>query len=459
MLKLWRLCGILSGIGLESQLRIIVYYVLISKIDITKWSLKIHMKNTIKKFSEKFVNQKIQIINFAILILGTIISGIASIVPPFDTFLKDNNVYQMVCFFLIASIGLTVYSIFDRLSKIKPDNHLFHSVKSIDKILSRIDDDLIVDIYFGIDNELLLQQLLKFLKRHNDISSKYKIFIKTCLINSVNEESDLSLLNFNLSCNLPEMILIHSKHNNLDHITKSYFIRFSTNNDIEYLTLDSDDEIMQTLTENIFENVKSIHLSNLFISKTMRYIFESNSSSIANLIEKQYLEIYGRDTFFKYMIDIIQNSTSDIYAIDFIPPKFWIEHNYTHEYGLAHKSIDAIKKRIHIIDLDKINSLKKTEKDNEIKLYKEYAKFMKECQVQLYFLDVKYFDTAKYEKRGSLVVENECVFVAINPSDGAPLGEIDFNKEKVIKYKQRFDDCLGQARLSDDFIDNTLINI
>lgn len=418
------------------------------------------MKNWIKKIYDKCANQEIQIINSSILLLGATIAGVASIIPPFDTWLKSNNIYQMVSYFYIASIGLTVHSIFNRVGKIKPDDHVFHSVKSMDKILSRLDDDLAVDIYFGLDNEIILKQLLKFLKEHDYISFKYRIFIKTCLINSINEESDLSLINFNLSCNLPEMILINSKQNNLNSITNSYFIRCSTNNDIEFLSLNSDDEIMKTLTENIFENVKSIHLSNLFISKTMRYIFESNSSSLANLIENQYLEIYGRDTFFKYMIDIMQNSTSNIFAIDFIPPKFWLEHNYTHEYGLAHKSIGTdIKQRIHIIDLERISSLKKTEKDNEINLYKLYAAFMKECGVQLFFLDVKFFDTAKYEKRGSLVVENECVFVAINPSDGAPLGEIDFNIEKVLKYKQRFDDCLGHARLSDEFIDTTLSKI
>ena len=82
-----------------------------------------------------------------------------------------------------------------------------------------------------------------------------------------------------------------------------------------------------------------------------------------------------------------------------------------------------------------------------------------ECCVELFFLDHNKFDTQKYEKRGSLILENECVFVAINPSNGAPKGEIDFNPSTIKTYKDRFNDCKTHAEPADDFYRNTLSKI
>lgn len=411
------------------------------------------------KFTEKLVSRKIQIINVGVLLFCTVISAISSLIPPIDTYFKNNNIYVAICYVLATTIGLMVYSIFEYIHNVKPLDKSYRPVKELGKLLNRLDDDLTVNVYFGLDDIDLLDQLIFFLNTHTTISKQYHIYMRSCLIKQIRDENYFNEFNFYLSCNLPELILIHTNPQNNDS-AKSYFIRCSENNALEYIAIDSENDIIHTLSKNLFTHINSIYLSDPFISKAMPYIFDTNCSSLNNLISNKCLVVRGRDAFFKYMTDILKNFNSNVYAIDFILPRFWLEHNYTKEYGLAHKNIMGIKQRIHIIDIERIKTLNRQDKANEIEVYKNYAEFMKkDCNVQLYFLELSEFDSIKYEKRGSLILSKECVFVAINPSDGAPLGEIDFNVEKIESYMNRFDDCMKKAQAADDYIKNILTKI
>lgn len=413
------------------------------------------------KLTEKLVSQKIQNINAIVLLSCTLISAIVSLIPPIDNWFTENNIYIMVCYTLATSIGLMVFSIFERVNKIEPSGNHYKPLKEVGKLLNRLDDNICVDIYFGLDDQLLFNQLIDFLNLHTNISDKYHIYIKSHVISKINNENLFKSYNFNLSYDLPEIILIHAKHANPEDELQSYFIRYSQNNEFEYLSLDSKNEILLTLTKNFFNNVKSIYLSDSFISKAMKYIFETNSLELENLINNKCLEIRSRETFFKYMIELLKGFNSNIYAIDFILPKYWLNYNYNREYGLAHKGVTAkIKQRIHIVDLNRIKAMDPNKKIKEIESYVNYTNFMRnECGVQLFFLELDKFDSMKYEKRGSLVLENECVFVAINPSDGAPLGEIDFNDDKIKLYKERFNDCLKSAQEAEKFINEIFSKI
>ena len=416
------------------------------------------MKN---KFIEKIISRKIQSINAGVLLLCAVLSTFATLIPPIDSWLKDNNIYVMLCYLLATLIGAMVFSIFEHVCRLKPIENSYQPIKELGKLLSRLNDDLCVDVYFGLDDTALLNQLIEFLNRHISISSKYQIFIQSSMIGSIGNENYFSSYHFNLSCNIPNVILIHAKHNSYDNVAQSFFIRHSANGEFEYIAMDSEDEIMHTLTDIFFDHVKSIHLSDSFVSKAMRYIFDINCSTHNDLIDNKCLAIYGRDVFFKYMTDILENCTSNIYAIDFIRPEYWIDYNQTREYGLAHKDIKATEKqRIHIIDLESIKNLSDADKSKEIIIYNQYATFMRnDCGVQLFFLELSRFDSIKYEKRGCLILDNECVFVAINPGDGAPMGEIDFNVQKINKYKDRFDDCLKSAHPADEFLQNILSKV
>lgn len=367
----------------------------------------------------------------------------------------------MVCFVLATTVGIMVFSIFEHVYKIKPLENKYIPVKELGKLLSRLDDNLSVDVYFGLEDVSLLNQLIKFLDSHTTISNKYQIFIRSCMVTSITDEKIFSNYNVFLSCNLPKIILINAKQLNSTNSKQSFVIRSSISGDFEYIEIDSEDEITLTLMDNFFAHVKSIRLSDLFMSKTMNYIFETNCSTLSNLADKKCLEINSRDAFFKYMTDILKNCTSNIYAIDFIEPKYWLEHIYTREYGLAHKNVNSkTKQRIHIIDLDKIKKLSDKEKKELVNIYSDYISFMKnECGVDLFFLNLDNFDSERYEKRGSLILENECVFVAINPSVGAPKGEIDFNLATINRYIDRFNDCKKYAEPADDYYRNTLSKI
>ena len=421
-------------------------------------------KNT-NKFTDVIISKKIQSINIGILLGCTVISAIATIIPPVDMWLKNNNVYVMVCYILATSIGIMVYSIYEYVCRIKPFGNAYRPVKELGKLLSRLDDDLCVDVYFGLNDAFLLNQLIVFLEQHTSIASKYKVYIEYRLIDSIINENYFLDYHFNLCCNLPKLILVHAKQNDSNDTicneAQLFFVRCSAENEFEYIAVDSDDEIMLTLTDNFLYQVKSIHLSDSFISKSMRYIFDTKCSTLDNLISNKCLEIYSRDTFFKYMTEILTDFTSNIYAIDFILPHFWLEHNYTQNYGLAHKSVIAsVKQRIHIIDLEHIKALSELEKKKIVNDYSKYITFMRdECDVELFFLELSKFDCIKYEKRGSLILDDKCVFVAINPSDGAPMGTIDFNHQQITRYKRRFDDCLKIAQQADRFIQNILLKI
>lgn len=419
------------------------------------------MSRKYSTLTEKIVNKKIQAINAVILLTNTTISAIAAVIPPIDTWFEENNIYTMLCYALATSIGLMVFSIFECVTNIKPPENSYKQLKELGKLLSQLDDERHVDIYFGLKDVNLLNQLIDFLTQHTSISSKYQIYVESCMIANINDENCFSLYNFNICYNLPKIILINANQNNFNEQSQLFFIRCTEDNEFEYISLNPDDEIMFTLTNNFLSQVKSIHISDLFISQAMKYIFDANCLAINNLIDNKCLEIYGRDAFFKYMTDLLKSFTSSVYAVDFIPPKFWIDDKYTREYGLAHKSLTSIvKQRIHIIDLERINLLNKSSKLKEIENYKKYASFMKnDCGVQLFFLELSKFDSIKYEKRGSLILDSECVFVAINPSDGAPIGEIDFNTQKINYYKERFDECIKAARPADDFINEILLKI
>jgi hypothetical protein len=150
------------------------------------------------------------------------------------------------------------------------------------------------------------------------------------------------------------------------------------------------------------------------------------------------------------MADILKHFNSNLYAIDFIPPRFWLNDPYTKSYGVAHKGVIADKKqRIHIIDIKEIKHSLKEKRNKIINDYMNYISFMtNDCDIDLYFLDKVKFDVSKHEPRGSLVLDCKCVFVAINPSIGAPFGEIDFNPSIIKQYKERFEFYLSKAEKS-----------
>ena len=117
------------------------------------------------------------------------------------------------------------------------------------------------------------------------------------------------------------------------------------------------------------------------------------------------------------------------------------------KYAASHASAKGNKCRVHIYEKNNLGG-----GDWGIESYEGYAKCMKNAGVTLKFLDMSFFNRSKFETRGSLIIDQTIVAVAINPIDGAPFGELSYSDEIIRSYTERFNELWPIGEESDFFI-------
>ena len=412
-----------------------------------------------KNITEHLVTKKIQWINAVVLLSCTALSAVTTVIPPIKAWCLANNVYMMVCYVLATSVGLMVFSIFERIRKIEKEIQSdslieYISFESVKQQLSSFVNANKIYIYIGIRDNAFFKDLFEYLSTNKILSQKAHVHVVPFIIPDYDEKKFESL-NVYLTQSFGETIMFladgHENKNSIVVLQR----KNGSDNSFEGITTKKD-SIFTDMYKNIYFNnfdTNRLQIKSMFILQSLECILKHYNNRIDNIFSKKTVRLDSREQFYKQMCEILKNCSESLYAIDFMPPSFWINNYLTRQYGLAHKDVKgSIKKRIHIVDLDNIKKLNAEEKQRHIQDYQKYIVLMAECKVELYFLDYKNYDRQTYKVRGCIVLDEKCVFVAINPMEGIEYGNIDFNIEKINHYLGIFHNYYNIAISSEEFL-------
>ena len=412
-----------------------------------------------------FLKDYIQVVSFwlmCILAVGAVVLSILSATGILPWALV-RNVNIAILLVLITDIGLMVYTILEQVDrKLLPQDRDYKKEKSIKSFFLKIDGNLKVEVFLGLDNsKKIFTELISFLNsvqcnnRKCICKENFSIYVNYDMIENIPNGNHTFFLTYNLPKN--NLIITKSESNSIQDI---YYIKNNTPF-FEYVKLKRLDNILISIIDNFFNHIQTIKISDSFSANSMRYLFSSKCLVLDKLINDKFIQLESKEVFFTHMTDILNFYTGNLYAIDFIPPHCWLEDINTKNYGLAHKNIQGTKQRIHVIDIETIKNASPTNKKKMKQNYEKYITFMTtECLVELYFLELSDFDTTKHEKRGRLILDNKCVFIALNPEEGAPLGEVNFNIDTINQYKAKFDNYFPKIKTTENIINklNSLTN-
>lgn len=387
-------------------------------------------------------------VNFASIIVLFVIAignALATQIPSLNAWFIQNNIYQ-------TSTWVFVFFILYQLVKIslkqeedtKKDYNLYHSYHLHDVLLKYKTTDE-VRIFCGSNGRMIWDKIsdlksLKFKKvllyfkpsnisdfteprfKYDTLEVKYSEVPSNYLfVTGYSEDGDCYLCDLITSNNSKAGYTILDLSNSVNH--RGVFI-----------------DLFNSLAKN-----NSVSLNEYLVISIFDFITKRHLNDTDSLIRQRKISLKSRVDFFDLATRLVRKSKNSLYAVDFIKPKYWISDNSANKYGAAHAVDVESKKRIHIYNLEEAKTSQST--------YMKYIEMMESYGVELKFLDENNFDTSIYEKRGTLMIDTNCVIVAINPTEGATFGEVDFNPSTVDSYMRRFKDIDSIALTRDQFIE------
>ena len=391
----------------------------------------------------------IRIASFIIFVIFSIICFVISLIPNAQDWLTESDVFNKAIWVILPLAYTLIFFTAKDSSKAsdgieelemklnnKCDSRRFYS---IDSVISYFDNkDGRNNIYIYENNKDIAIALVKLLKKSSYRDKNLYLDYRMADSDDFIENDFFKDCNVFLAKGLVPGIIVETLDNS-GKVCETAFIRY-VNGIFESIYI-SDDNIISQLIESYIEQSKkiSIKLKTKFSYETLSYFIEFNDIENSELSSNKIgFKISTRSNFFTNMSEVIKKSEQSVRCIDFIPIGTWFEDTQTNEYGKAHLQIkhDNVE-RIHIFDTDEYDSLDRTAKANTICLLKRYCDFMADNRINLYFVSQKEFLNRNYEMRGSAIVDDQCVFMAINPEKGTTYGEISFKEDVVKDYIER----------------------
>lgn len=390
------------------------------------------------------------------IIMG--VNALSSIFPPINKFFLDNNIYLLSIWAITGLVIAQIIKIrFDIENLSKRDfkklniNKFTHT--KLQDIIREFKSDDNIHIFFGFNDFKLFNELIQILNQYK--FNNVNLYATPPVIDKLSINA-FEYYNIYLIDGLDFSIALFSMKGK--EINKCLFVTTkddtcSINNEYCCLQIKDDRELISPYEHIYFKyfTENSLKADSDFMVKAISYILFSHKKSISSIYKNRYFKITTRNTFYNYIIDIMNNAKKSLIAVDFIQPRFWIEDDLTNKYAYAHSKTGAIKKRIHIYNTN--DFLVDIYTKEEVKdYYLKYIELMQINEVELYFLNETNINKHLYEMRGSLAIDNECVFIAINPQDGISFGEFDFNEDIVNYYLDRFNDFYKKSLTTEEFI-------
>lgn len=391
----------------------------------------------------------IRIASFIIFVVFSIVCFIISLVPNVQDWLTDNDVFnKTIWVFLPLAYTLIFLSAKDSSKTSDDIESLELTLKnqcnsrrfsSIEAVISYFDNkECKNNIYIYENDKNVIASLVKLLEKtsynNKNLYLDYRMAEKDGFFNN----DFFKNCNIFLAKGLAPGIIVETLDND-GKICETAFIRFVNGFfDCVYI---SDGNIIAQLIESYIEQSKriAIKLKTRFSYETLSYFIGFNDIENSELSsDKIGFKISTRTNFFTNMCEVIKQSEQSVHCIDFIPIETWFDDAQTNEYGKAHSHIKHSNvERIHIFDYVAYSELNETKKAAAICKIKEYCDFMSSNNIKLYFASQQDFLNRNYEMRGSAIIDDQCVFMAINPEKGATYGEISFKEDVVKEYMDR----------------------
>lgn len=191
---------------------------------------------------------------------------------------------------------------------------------------------------------------------------------------------------------------------------------------------------------SIFENSGSheFYIDNIVTFQFVKSVAISADELMFDIFNENPIRSLDRNRLFEIAAAVIGVAESSLKAVDFIPPRDWNNVPALIRYADAHGINVDEKVRIHIFPNENYIFDEKIE-------YEKYVKKMKGLKVDLRFLEEKRLLDLGHEARGSLVVDDRAIVVAVNPKVGAPTGEITIDRRYLEDYARRFNDIVEAA--------------
>jgi len=377
-----------------------------------------------------------------LLFLLLLLHIVARFIPPLKDFLKNNGIYDAVVLgatlLIVTQLDIIIANI--KISLANPFKK--KSITSASSIIDKVQNYDYINFYIGTYDEAIVKALLENTKFDN-INIKY--YLNPEILNK-----------FDITTLIGKKSLFYISNVPIDSIVVLYFIADSCdqleiirplrNGKFYSVEVKNDSEFINAFQQNYancYERKNSFDINNQLVCKLVTYFHKKRDDELVGLFNNSNLNIALRSQFFEYGIELVKIAKHSLLAVDFIPPELWVNDPIVRQYADVHKVNVPTKKRIHIYNADKIKI--------KHSAYLEYMRLMKEARVDLFFLDEKNFDRGKYEKRGTLIIDNCCGIIAINPEDGATFGEVELNPFRINEYNKRFEEIYKKVITKEEF--------
>ena len=367
-----------------------------------------------------------------------------SIYKPFDAFLKANNVYNATLWLLGSLFLIQLDKILDELKNIQNKvfkRHLNFSVEDLVKRTATFDQ---LYVFYHLNNDKLLNKLLY--GKNFGLKQSINIYINPKIIKSI-PLNRLNRTNYEYYiAEVPNGYCTIFCLNN-DKVMRMETVKnYHNRKGLFSLELKNDEELLSSYFESYSQSYiqKNLDLSNPLLVTLIGEFQDNYEQEMESLFEAKNLKAKTRDKFFQYAISLVNSAKKSFKAVDFIGPEIWTSDYHGKNYAQAHSVDIPIKIRIHVYD--------KTLLESKSSDYRNYINVMTQVGVELLFCSIEVFERKQFEKRGSLVVDDSCVIVAINPDKGAHNGIMDFSKRDIDEYKERFEQLRANSISKSDFI-------
>lgn len=205
----------------------------------------------------------------------------------------------------------------------------------------------------------------------------------------------------------------------------------------------------ESYTTQLISNASELDKNNIRVTNLTRpiieYIADKTDTQRHNAIRNEKLELTNT-YFFTVASEISKLAEKSICAIDFIPPITWTADPVMKKFIDAQKQSQGKKQRVHVFNSALIYSNK-----DSLTHYQDYVELMHNADIEVKFFDLSLFDTHKYEPRGSIIIDDTIVAIAINPGTGVPFGEICYSSQIISSYRERFDDIWNSSIKPNEF--------
>ncbi|MEW8285688.1 MAG: hypothetical protein AB2697_06865 [Candidatus Thiodiazotropha endolucinida] len=386
----------------------------------------------------------VNLVSIIMLFTMAIVNAIASQIPDANNYFQTNNIYQTSVWAASFFVLYQLVQIAKAVNREKATNAGFAHVSDIYDVIHkyRIADSM--RIYCGSESRETWGNIA------NTEGVKFK---NITLFTRPNKAVDIDEPQFTYDsydvhlADIPKNYLFLIGHHN-DGACVLCDLVVADESRGGYLCADlSHNEEHAKAFSTLFESSckhSSVALRDYLAFGIFNFISKKHIHDQDSLLRQRKVSLRSRVDFFELATELVKVSRHSLQAVDFFKPNHWLNDISARKYGEAHGVEAGTKERVHVYNLDEAKRLA-----NE---YDEFVRLMDSKGVTLYFLNENLFDTNLYEKRGSLIIDENCVIVAINPSQGASFGEVDFNPLMVEDYGKRFRDLKDISQSAQEFL-------